>query len=42
VEARKVLEVSLSHGLGPDGTLPAAAFLSRLRMLLENPAALLV
>ncbi len=41
VEARRIVVVSLSHALGPEGTVPAAAFLSRLRMLLENPAALL-
>ncbi len=42
VEARTTTVMSVSHALGPQGTMPAAAFLSRLRMLLENPVVLLV
>jgi pyruvate dehydrogenase E2 component (dihydrolipoamide acetyltransferase) len=41
VAARRTMAVSLAHNLGAAATLPAAALLRRIRMLLENPAVLL-
>jgi pyruvate dehydrogenase E2 component (dihydrolipoamide acetyltransferase) len=38
---RLIMEIGLAHTLGAGGTLPAAGFLGRMRLLLENPVILL-